>query len=168
MNPIFERASIRKFTDEKISKEQLDLLLKAGFAAPSAANKQPWEFVVVQNPDILEQLSKLSPYAGLLAGAALGIVVLADTRNHLDISYDIQDCAAASENILLEAVELGLGGCWLGFYPVQERVARLREFFDLPEHIVPMWILALGHPAQDANVKEKFKEEKIHYESYQK
>ena len=166
MNSIFERTSVRKYTDAPIEKEKLDLILRAGFCAPSAHNFQPWEFVVVQNKDKLKEMSTLTPWARPLAGASLGMVFCCDTTRNPNMSRCQQDCAAATENMLLEAKELGVGSVWIGVYDDADRVEKVRNAFSLPEHIVPLWMAAFGYPAETPAVKEKYREERIHYEEW--
>lgn len=164
MNCILERTSVRKFKDIKLKKEEIDKILKAAFSAPSAKNAQPWFFIVTEDKKKLHDLSAFSPYARLLAGAALGIVVCADTDANPSLDYCQQDCAAATQNMLVEAKSLGIGSCWLGGYPNDERVFTLKSYFNLPENIVPLWMVAFGYPDETPKVKEKWKENKIRYE----
>lgn len=166
MKEIFERRSIRQYTDAPVSQEIIDKLLKAAFSAPSAANRQPWEFVVVQNHDMLEKIAACTPYATPVARAPLAIVVLADTRHHLDIAYDIMDCAAATENMLVEAEHLGLGACWIGFYPHEDRLKPLTALLHVPDYIQPLWVVSIGWPAEEGRIKDKYKPEKVHTETY--
>lgn len=164
MNSIFDRCSIRKFKKEALKKEEIDLILKAAFCAPSAKNCQPWYFIVTEDPKKLKELSEFSPYAKLLAQATLGVVVCADTTCNPSLDYCQQDCAAATQNMLIEAKELNIGSCWLGGYPNLDRVQKLKTYFNLPENTVPLWMVAFGYPDQKQEPKDKFKESKIRYE----
>ena len=114
MKTLFDRRSIRSFTEEKVSKEDLEKLLRAAMAAPSAKNGQPWEFIVVQDEEKIQKMSRLTPYARPLMHAPLGIVVCGNLEVNSYIEYCMIDCAAATENLLLEAHHLGLGGVWIG------------------------------------------------------
>lgn len=170
MSIIFERTSIRKYTNEPVSEEQVELLLKAGMAAPSARNLQPWEFVVIQNKETLNKIAQIGLNANMLSEAPLAIVVCADmnkdfytTRN---IKFWIQDCSAATENIMLQAVELGLGSVWIGTYPKEEMVEPVTKLLNLPENIVPFSVISIGYPAEKVQPKDKFDKNKIHYEKW--
>lgn len=163
MNEIFERCSIRRYTDQKIEKEKLDLILKAAFCAPSAKNAQPWEFLVIEDLEELKKMSTFTPFAKPLANASLGIVAMANLERNSVIDFCEQDVAAATQNMLLEAQSLGIGSVWIGVYPLKMRVALLKEHFALPEHIVPLWMIAFGYPAEKAKVKDKYHPEYIHF-----
>lgn len=166
MNAIFERRSVRKFKDQPLTQEQIEMLLRAGFAAASVDSLQPWELIVVTDKRKLAEMSNLAPEAKPLKEAPLGIVVLANLDKNDTLEYCEQDAAAATENILLEAVRLGLGGVWLGMHPAPGRAQRLRVVFQLPEHIFPLWMIALGVPDEEGEVKNKFRPDAIHYETW--
>lgn len=166
MNAIFERTSVRQYTDETLSKEQIEQIVKAGFCAPSAVNAQPWEVIVVTDPKELEELSHFSPYAMCLKEAKLGVVLLANRDHQFGDAYDVMDLSAMSENMLVEARSLGLGDVWLGGYPEQERVEFLKTFFKLPENIIPYWVLSFGHPLHELKPKDKWDPKKVHYNTY--
>jgi len=167
MEEIFTRRSIRKFKDQVIEPEKIDKLLRAAMQAPSAANQQPWEFIVVQDKAMLEQVSQASPYAKPVAGSAVTFVLLAD-KNALKIptAWE-QDLGAAAENLLLEAVHLGLGGVWLGVATsdtVMENVSRL---FQLPEQLKPFALISVGYPDEQKNqFIDRYNAEKVHYEKW--
>lgn len=161
MNAIYERTSVRQFTDQTLTQEQVNAILKAGFCAPSARNLQPWYFVVIEKESLIRQLQEFSPYASPLQTATLAIVVCADLSINPSTDYCQQDCAAATQNMLVQAKELGIGSCWMGGYPNQDRIEKIKEIIALPEHILPLWILAFGIPNQNPPVKDKWNEEKI-------
>lgn len=166
MKDILTRTSVRKFLAKKLTKAEIEQILRAGFSAPSAKNTQPWEFIVVENPDTLAKMSTFSPYAGLIKNAAMGMVVCGNTDCNSIIDYCEQDCAAATENMLIAANSLGIGSCWIGMYPHLERTEPLRECFKIPKHITPLWMIAFGYPDQKIVVKDKWNEHKIHYEKF--
>ena len=166
MNIIFERCSIRKYQNKAIEKENIELILKAAFCAPSARNAQPWEFIVIEDKSTLQTLSTFTPYAKPLQNATLGVVVCANLNRNSMIDFCEQDLAAATQNMLLQAQTLGIGSVWIGVYPIEERVAMLKEHFKLPEQIVPLWMIAFGYPDEKANIKNKFQESYIHYEKW--
>lgn len=166
METIFKRTSIRRFTDEKVSKEDIEKLLRAAMAAPSAKNAQPWEFIVVQDEEKIQKMSRLTPYARPLMHAPLGIVVCGNKEVNSILEYCMIDCAAATENLLLEAEHLGLGGVWIGMYPMPANFDKFNELFTVPEHIQPLWMIAIGHKDGEGRYIEKYNLEKIHFEDW--
>lgn len=167
-NLIFKRTSVRNYTDQKLSDEQIETLLHAGMCAPSAKNMQPWEFVVIKERETLDKIRDFHLYASMLKEAPVAIVVCGNkdkiaVENH---EFWSQDCAAATENILLEATELGLGGVWLGCYPSAYYVEKLQALLELPAEIIPFSIVSLGYPANEHHPKSKFDKSKIHYEKW--
>lgn len=165
MQEIFDRRSVRNFITQPVTDDQVTTLLKAAMAAPSAGNEQPWEFIVVRNRERLEQITQVHAYSQMLKDAPVAIVVCADPRRaKYPDDYWIQDCAAATENILLAAVSLGLGSCWLGIYPQPERVEALQRIFAMPAQVLPFAVVALGVPAQQPRPSERFKGERVHVE----
>jgi nitroreductase len=166
MREILERVSIRNFTAQPVEAEKVTHLLKAAMQAPSAGNQQPWEFVVVDDRALLDILSEASPYAGPLKRAPLGIVVL-ERRHDLRFAEDTpSDLSAATENILLEAVHLGLGACWLGTAPIASRMAHVSKVLALPEDVQPYAMIALGYPEKEKPATQRFDETRIHHNGY--
>jgi nitroreductase len=157
---LFTRRSIRRYAGTPVSDEEVHTILEAGMNAPSANNRQPWHFVVVDERDKLNGIMEVHPYSKMLAQAPMAIVVVGDTET--SPSYFQQDCAAAIENVLLAAKALGLGTVWLGVYPNDARVAGMRELFAIPEPFVPLAIIAVGHPAEDKGRVERWSEDKVH------
>jgi len=167
MKEIFNRRSIRKFQDRPIEKEKIDKLIRAAMQAPSAANQQPWEFIVVEDKDTLKQLSLMTPYSKPVAGSAVTIVLLANTDKFLVPTGWQQDLGAASQNILLEATYLDLGAVWLGVSTAEPAVDFVNEFFKLPENIKPFGLIAVGYPdGQKNEFVDRYHEEKVHYEKW--
>lgn len=166
MKAVLERRSIRKYTDEKISPEQVQRLLKAAFAAPSAGNRQSWHFIVVGDRDTLNKITEVHPNSQMLKEAALAIVVCGDTSVELYPGYFAQDCSAATENILITATDMGLGSVWLGVYPRADRVEDISAIFKLPQGIVPFSIISLGYPAETKGPSNRYDESKIHYNKW--
>ncbi|MDR2107890.1 MAG: nitroreductase family protein [Coriobacteriales bacterium] len=164
---IARRRSIRAYQPEApVSDEQLHNLLEAALLAPSACNMRPCEFIVVRDRGKLDAIVQAHPYAGMLKTATLAIIVIGNTNIHNDISagYLFQDCAAATENILLQAVSEGLGSCWCGVYPTEDKVAAISELFALPENLVPFNIIAIGVPAEADGSRGFYEEEKVRWE----
>lgn len=167
MNAIFKRRSIRKYKDVPVEEEKLEKLLRAAMQAPSAANQQPWEFIVVQDKENLKKLSKMSPYSKMIEKAPLALILLGNEEKMKFSSNWQQDMGAAAENILIEAVELELGGVWLGVAPIEDRVDYINKMFHLKENIKPYCVIALGYPDEEENkFIDRFDENRIHYEIY--
>lgn len=171
-DPIYARYSCRSFTGEPVAREQLTAIMRAGMMAPSAKNEQPWEFLTVTSRAGREALAASSPYANSCRTAPAVIVALADvTRVDPESPWWIQDMSACIENMLLEAVQLGLGAVWLGMYPRESRVRAIREAFGLPETMVPVAAIPVGVPADGLPAEkaghgpgDRFDPARIHWE----
>ena len=166
---IHSRKSVRHFTDEKVTKEQLELLIKAGLAAPSANNVQPWAFIGITNRDILDKLANGLPYAKMLFRASAAIVVCgipAKAGTDSPEGYWVQDCSAASQNILLAADSIGLGTVWTGVHPRAERIKVVRDILGIPETVIPLNVIPIGYPEGIDKPKNKFKVENIMWEGW--
>ena len=165
METIFKRVSMRRYQDKAVEKEKLEKLVRAGMAAPSAGNQQPWEFYVVTRKDLLAELSNTSKYSICVKDAAAAIIPCFRTSAEaLMFKECVQlDMSAATENILLEAVELGLGAVWLGVAPVEERMAKVRKCLSLPQDVEAFSIISVGYPAYEKEVKDRFDPERVHY-----
>lgn len=166
MDTIFKRRSIRQYTDENITSEQLELLLRAGMAAPSAHNKQPWEFIVVNERENLNYLADNHPYAKMLKKAPLCIIVCGNKEKQPLEGFYVQDCSAAIQNILLQAQDMGLGSVWIGLHPYEELMNLIRNKFNVPENVVPIAMISIGHPAEEKREITRYKEEMIHMNRY--
>ena len=166
---IASRKSVRSYTEEAVSDAEIETLLRAAMAAPSAMNVQPWSFVVVNGRESLDALSEKLPYAKMLTTAPLAIVVCGDAviegrdGNKSENGSWMLDCSAATENLLLAAEAMGLGAVWTGAYPVPDRVAAVKEALGLPEEVMPLNVIAIGHPAGEDQPKDKWNPAKIHY-----
>ncbi len=163
---ILSRRSIREYKPGDITPDQINTLLKAAMAAPSAGNQQPWHFVVVTDREKLDQLGEINPYAKMARQAPLGIMVCGELALQKYPGYWVQDCSAAIENILLAAHGMGLGGVWTGIYPVEHRVESYLKLFKLPEGIVPLAFLVFGHPGEDKPPSDRYNPERVHYEQW--
>ncbi|MBQ7663579.1 MAG: nitroreductase family protein [Prevotella sp.] len=166
INNIMTRTSIRQYTNEPVSKADIETMLRAGMAAPTAVNKQPWHFVAVTNKD---KLAELAGRRGMIKQAGVAIVVCGNLDKALQgkaQDYWIQDCSAATENILLAAHALGLGAVWTGCYPMEDRVAEVSKVLKLPKNIVPLCVIAIGHPAEQPKPKDKWKPENVSYNEF--
>lgn len=165
---IFTRRSIRKYQDEPVPEELIADLLEAGMAAPSAVARDPWHFIVVKNRATMEKIVQIQPHARMLRQAPLLFIVCGDINLAHDqlLSYMLQDLSAAVENILIAANALGLGACWLGIHPREERIAGIKQLFDLPDNIIPMCGIAIGFPAEQPEPRTRYREERVHVEKW--
>jgi len=163
LEAIRTRRSVRKFTAQSIDDSVVEVLLRAAMSAPSAGNQQPWHFIVVNERVLLDRIPEFSPYAAMCRQAPLGILVCGDTRLEKYPGYWIQDCSAATQNLLLAAHDLGLGAVWTGVYPREERIRGFREAFKLPDHILPLAFVVIGYPAERLQPQDRFRPERIHY-----
>ncbi len=165
---IMTRTSIRKFNDVPIPVDTLNLLVKAGMAAPTAMNQQPWDFVVITEREMLDSLDSVKPWFNLKTATAAIVVCgnMAKTSDGNENGYWVQDCSAATENILLAAHAYGLGAVWCGVYPNQEIVPQVTRLLQLPDSIIPLNVITMGHPADNPEPKDKFKPGNIHYQKW--
>lgn len=159
---IMTRRSVRNFTPEHISDEDLQTLLRAGMQAPSGGNEQPWHFIVIDDPDLLHAVPGFHKHAKMLLEAPLAILVCSERKFEKHRALWLQDCSAATENILLAAHGLGLGAVWLGIFPVAERVAGMRALVKLPDDIRPVSLIAVGHPASQPDPMDRYQESRVH------
>lgn len=166
MNSIYKRRSIRKFSNREVDITHINKLVKAAMNAPSAGNEQPWEFIIITERTILDQIPMVHPYATMAKQAAAAILVCADKKRFNHGELWIQDCSAATENLLLEITESGLGGVWLGVYPREDRIKGLKELIKLPENIIPFSLVPLGYAAEDKKPNDRFDKERIHYNGW--
>lgn len=166
IDAIFQRRSIRKYRREQIDKKIIDLILRAGMYAPSARNTQPWHFIVTDQRPQLDQLADIHPYGKMLKTATAAILVCGDTDIEKSLIYLVQDCSAATQNMLLAAHNVGLGSVWLGIQPRKKRIDAMRNFFNLPESIVPISLIALGIPDEKKRFPERFDSGRIHYNGW--
>jgi len=166
MEAILTRRSIRKFKNKPIQNEILDKLLRAAMQAPSAGNRQPWHFVIITERGKLDKISDFHPYSKMLKEAPLAILICAKVETDKYCDYWVQDCSAATQNLLLAAHALGLGGVWLGIYPIQERVSGIKDLLSLPPDIVPLSLNAIGYPNEKKKAEIRYNKDKIHYEKW--
>ncbi|MBO2525954.1 MAG: nitroreductase [Bacteroidetes bacterium] len=169
LNNIASRVSVRSYLDKPVEEAKIEQLLRAGMAAPSAMNKQPWHFVVVTDKQQLAALAKANPYAGMAAKAPLAIVVCGDMNKALSGNareFWVQDCSAATENILLAANAMGLGAVWTGTYPSEERVKAVSKVLQLPKKLIPLNTIVIGYPDGTNTPKDKWKPANVSYNFY--
>ena len=166
---IITRTSVRSYQDKPVEDSKIEKLLRAGMAAPSAVNIQPWHFIVVKNKATVEEIAKITPNARMAKEAPLAIVVCGDMRNESNDQvreFWVQDASAATQNILLAAHAMELGAVWTGTYPAQNRCEAISQLFNLPSSIIPFSTIVIGYPKETQQPKDKWKEENISYEVF--
>ena len=161
---LYERRSIREYSDEPVSDEQVEAMLRAAMAAPSAQNLLPWHFVVVCKRKMLDKLAEVHKYAHMLEEAPLAIVVCGDQE--VSKTHWVEDTCAATQNILLAATALGLGGVWISLYPKKKHQKYVRELLDIPDHVGVLCVLAIGHPAEKKKARTQFDPKRAHHEKW--
>lgn len=168
MTVIMNRRSVREFTAEGVDEGSLDRLVRAGMAAPTAKNTQPWAFIVVTERERLDLLAGGLPFGKMLGKAAAAIVVCSspEEANGQRVELAVIDATCASENILLAAEALGLGAVWVAVYPYEDRLAHFRSVLWIPDSVIPLCVIPLGHPVVTKHPIDKFKPEKIHRERW--
>lgn len=170
MTLIESRKSVRAYTTEKVSREQIDTLLRAAMAAPSGHDLRPWKFVVVNKPQLLDTLGTQLSNAHMLTDAPAAIIICGDmsvtNKKGRPSGNWIMDCSAATENLLLAAQAMGLGAVWTGAYPYEDRMAIVRKVLNLPENLIPLNVIPVGYPKGNAQPKEKYDKSKIHYNRF--
>ena len=170
LDAILSRRSIRKYRDENVREEAVERLLRAAMSAPSAGNQQPWHFVVIDERDILEKVKDVNPYGWILKPIIqpIGVLICAEPALEKFPGYWVQDCSAAAENMLLAAHAMGLGAVWTGIYPMEDRVKGFRELLGIPEDVIPMALIVVGHPAEEKGPAGRFLPNRIHRNGWQK
>jgi nitroreductase len=156
------RRSIRRYTGETVPDDVLTEILKAAMSAPSAGNQQPWHFVVVADRAVREAIARFHPYAQMVPEAPVAIVVCGDLRLESYKGCWVQDCSAATQNMLLAAHAKGLGAVWVGIYPVEERIRGMRGLLGIPDHVVPLSMVSIGHPGEKKAPPSRFRQERVH------
>ena len=169
LDVIHQRKSVRSYAAKEVSKEQLETLVRAGMAAPSARNLQPWAFVAITERAVLDEMAKGLPYAKMLLDAPAAIIVCGDLQKaatDVDRNFWVQDCSAATQNILLAAESIGLGAVWTAAFPYQDRMDAVIKALELPEHILPLNVIPIGYPATNEQPKDKWNPENLHWEKW--
>lgn len=169
LKTIFSRKSVRSYTDAAVSMDQLNLLAKAGMAAPTACGRMPWDFIIITDKECLKKLADALPHAKMAEHAGAAIAVTGDLNrqcNGKDASYWMLDCSAASQNILLAAESIGLGAVWTAVYPEAERIASVRKILGIPEDVVPLNLICMGVPKSEETPKDKFDSKLIHVDKW--
>jgi nitroreductase len=168
LDMIFKRRSVRQYQEKTIPDKIIEDILKAAMAAPSACAKDPWDFVVVKDWKMLEAIADGLPNGKMLGKANVGIVVCGDVDKAHDnqLSYLLQDCTASIENLLIAANILGIGACWLGVHPREERCEHIRNLLGIPDNIIPVAVISLGYPAEEKEARTRYSGEAVHLEKW--
>lgn len=167
---IMTRTSIRSFTDRQVSADTIEMLLRAGMAAPTAVNKQPWHFVVINDREVMDKLGGEGRQSQMWKESPLAIAVCGDMEKALEgpaQAFWVQDCSAATENILLAAHALGLGAVWTGCYPMVERMTNVSQVLNLPDNLVPLCVIVMGYPNESPEPKDKWKPANVTYNMFE-
>ncbi len=160
------RRSIRKFNDDPVEDLKLEEIMAAGMMAPSAGNEQPWHFLLLRDRRLLKAISKNHLFATAVEKAPVAILVCADLTLDRYEGFWVQDCAAATQNMLLAAHALGLASVWVGLYPRSQRLSDIRALIQLPDHIIPFSLLPIGYPAEEKNMEIRFDQSRLHYDQW--
>jgi nitroreductase len=165
---IHSRKSVRNFTGQEVKRDLLDKIVRAGMAAPSAVNMQPWSFVIVTNRQTLDRLNDGLPYAKMLGKAGAAIIVCAIPEKAYEGSAELAviDSSLAGENILLAVEALGLGAVWTAAYPYEDRMNVVRKVLGIPGNIIPLNVIPIGYPAGTEKPKNKYKPANVHWEKW--
>lgn len=163
---ILTRRSIRKYQNKKVEDCLIDELLRAGMAAPSAGNQQPWDFIVIRDKEIMNKIPEFHPYSAMIKDCDVAIVVCGNLEKEKNKGFWVQDCSAATENILLAAHARGLGAVWLGLYPREERSGGIKKLLNIPENIIPLSLIPIGYPGEDKGDAKRFDKNSIHYDKW--
>jgi nitroreductase len=159
---LMSRRSVRQYTKAAVNYEDIENVLRAAMSAPSAGNQQPWHFVVIEERAILDEIPSFHPYAKMLKEASVGILVCGDLSLEKHKDFWIQDCAAATQNLLLAVHAIGLAAVWLGVYPRAERMAGFQKLLNLPDGIVPFAMIPIGHQKKPPQTINRFKAARVH------
>jgi len=166
MDVILTRRSVRKYTDKELSDERIKELIDAAVSAPSAGNQQLWRFIIIDDLEKISKIQSFHPNAKFLHEAKKVILICGDLSLEKFKNYWVLDCSAATQNMLLAARALGLGSCWLGVYPREDRIENLKKLFDLPESVIPFSLVALGYTSEKQEKVDRYKEENVHYNKW--
>ncbi len=166
MKNILKRKSVRKYTDLDIQPDIIKKILEAAMAAPSAGNQQPWHFIVMNQRELLDAVPEFHQYAKMIKQAPCAILVCGDLKLEKHKDFWVQDCSAATQNILLAVNSLGLGSVWLGIYPREQRVEGLKKLLKLPEEIIPFSLIPIGGTDEEMNESTRYNPERIHYNGW--
>ncbi len=166
INLLMTRRSVRTYTDAPVSDDDVETILRAAMAAPSAGNQQSWHFVVIRDRATMDQIRDIHPYSAMLDHAPVCIAVLGDESLERFAGYWVQDCSAATMNILMAAHALGLGAVWLGVHPIPERQEGMRRILGLPEGVNCLSLISIGHPAGPSEPADRYNPDRVRQEKW--
>ncbi|MGY5876779.1 MAG: nitroreductase family protein [Candidatus Thorarchaeota archaeon] len=166
LEALYSRRSIRKFVMKEIPDNNVKQILRAGMSAPNSGNQRLWQFVVVRDRNQMEKIIEAYPYAVMLRDVPVAIIVCYDKNREKYEDRWQMDCSNASLNLLLAAHGLGFGGLWLEVYPIQERIEMMQEFFGMTEDVIPLSVIAIGHPAEEKPPIDRYEESLVHYDTW--
>lgn len=166
LEAIYTRRSIRKYTGEPVSEQELETVLRAGFHAPSAHNLKPVDFIIIKDKSRFERIVSFHPYAKMLSQAEVCIIICGDQKKQEMTGFLIEDCSAAIQNMLLAAHGIGLGAVWCGLYPVEELTSQMIETCSIPEGIIPVGMMILGRKGEEKKVFDRYDPTKLHYDKW--
>jgi nitroreductase len=166
MEAILSRRSIRKYTKVPVSESTVEEILAGAMSAPSAGNEQPWHFIIINDRKILDEIPKVHPYSQSVKTASVAVVVCGDLKLEVYKDFWVQDCSAATENILIAVQAKGLGAVWLGLHPIPERVKGMQKLLKLPDKVIPLAVIPIGYPDEHKPVANRLNASRIHHNSW--
>jgi len=166
LEAIFSRRSIRKYRKKLLNDSLIKELLEAGMSAPSAGNEQPWHFIIINTPKLMNSIPTFHPHSKMLKEASLAILICLDYTLEKHKGMGIQDCSAATENILIAVNAKGLGAVWLGIHPREERVNGMRRLLNIPDNVLPFSLISIGHPAEKKQREKRYNDSRVHYNQW--
>lgn len=167
MQAIKNRRSIRKFKNQPLTREQVEHIIKMGMQAPSAHNQRPWQFLVIDQREMLDKIADFHPYASMMTQLPVAILVCGDMSKlgHVN-EFWVQDCSAVTENMLIAATAMDLGSIWIGTYPMEEFVDFYKNQYNLPEEIIPFSLLGFGYKDQEKPARDFYESERVHFNQW--
>lgn len=168
MQALYTRRSVRKYQNKPVPLELIEEAVKAAMFAPSARNQQPWEFIIINKRELLDEIPSFSPYAAMVKDAAAGVLICFNKNHETAEGFFPQDLGAATQNLLLALHAEGLGAVWTGVYPRDDRMAGFIKMFNLPKNVIPYSFTVIGYPEKEPEKVDRFKKERVHYNTYNK
>ena len=160
------RRSIRAYTDKDISDQDIEKIIDAAMSAPSAGNARPWHFIIIKEKELLEKIKDVNPYAKMADNAKMAIMICGDLSLEKHKGFWVQDCSAATQNLLLASHALGIGSVWTGIHPIEDRVVNFSKIFNLPKNVIPLSLILLGYPKKIPESESRFEANKIHHNKW--